>query len=105
MSISVDDFGTGYSSLIYLRKLPIDTLKVDITFVRNMCNNEQDSIIVNSIIQLAHNLSLSVVAEGAEDKQTVDALQAMNCDDVQGFYFSKPIKADDFMTLCKSWKT
>ena len=105
VSISVDDFGTGYSSLIYLRKLPLDTLKVDITFVRNMCKNEQDSIIVNSIIQLAHNLSLSVVAEGAEDKQTVDALQAMSCDDVQGFYFSKPIKADDFMAFCKNWKS
>lgn len=103
VSISVDDFGTGYSSLVYLRQLPIDTLKVDITFVRNMCHNEQDSIIVNSIIQLAHNLSLSVVAEGAEDKQTVDALDAMDCDDVQGFYFSKPVKAEAFTDFCKNW--
>jgi diguanylate cyclase (GGDEF)-like protein len=105
VSISVDDFGTGYSSLVYLRQLPLDTLKVDITFVRNMCNNEQDHIIVNSIIQLAHNLSLTVVAEGAEDLQTVEALKAMKCEDIQGFYFSKPLKVDDFSAFCSNWKS
>jgi len=104
VSISVDDFGTGYSSLVYLRQLPLDTLKVDITFVRNMCKNEQDSIIVNSIIQLAHNLSLTVVAEGAEDLQTVEALEKMNCDEVQGFYFSKPLETDVFNEFCSNWK-
>lgn len=104
ISISVDDFGTGYSSLVYLRQLPLDTLKVDITFVRNMCHNEQDSIIVNSIIHLAHNLSLSVVAEGAEDLETVKALEGMSCDEVQGFYFSKPMKADAFSAFCEQWK-
>ena len=100
VSISVDDFGTGYSSLVYLRKLPLDALKIDITFVRNMCRNEQDEIIVNSIINLSHNLGLVVVAEGAEDKETVERLQEMDCDQVQGFYFSKPLIAEDFETFC-----
>lgn len=100
VSISVDDFGTGYSSLVYLRQLPLNALKIDITFVRNMCHNEQDEIIVNSIINLSHNLGLVVVAEGAEDKATVDRLQEMNCDQVQGFYFSKPLEADEFRRYC-----
>lgn len=104
VSISVDDFGTGYSSLIYLRKLPLNALKIDITFVRNMCHNEQDEIIVNSIVNLSHNLGLVVVAEGAEDKETVDRLQEMDCDQVQGFYFSKPLIAEDFERFCDEFK-
>lgn len=103
VSISVDDFGTGYSSLIYLRQLPLNALKIDITFVRNMCHNEQDEIIVNSIINLSHNLGLVVVAEGAEDKETVDRLHQMQCDQVQGFYFSKPLETDEFQQFCQDF--
>ena len=103
VSISVDDFGTGHSSLVYLRQLPIDALKIDIMFVRNMCNNKQDEIIVNSIINLAHNLSLIVVAEGAEDKKTLDKLSDMSCDLVQGFYVSKAVAGDEFVEVKNSW--
>ncbi|NVK36772.1 MAG: EAL domain-containing protein [Gammaproteobacteria bacterium] len=103
VSISVDDFGTGYSSFIYLRQLPVDTLKIDIMFVRNMCINEQDEIIVNSIINLAHNLSLNVVAEGAEDLQTINRLKLMSCDMAQGYFVSKPVVADDFVVLLQGW--
>ncbi len=103
VDISVDDFGTGYSSMVYLRQLPINTLKVDIMFVRNMCNNSQDEIIVNSIIQLAKNLSLVVVAEGAEDKETLDRLKEMQCDQVQGYYVSKPISSDEFLEFREKW--
>jgi diguanylate cyclase (GGDEF)-like protein len=104
VSISVDDFGTGYSSLIYLRQLPIDTLKIDIMFVRTMCINDQDEIIVNSIINLAHNLSLNVVAEGAEDLMTMERLKAMQCNMAQGYYVSKPILPEDFLLLLQGWK-
>jgi diguanylate cyclase (GGDEF)-like protein len=103
ISIAVDDFGTGYSSMIYLRQLPLDTLKVDLTFVSNMCHSEQDKIIVQSIIQLAHNLSLTVVAEGAEDIETVNALKHFECDEIQGYYFSKPLLPDEFIEFCKNW--
>lgn len=103
VSISVDDFGTGYSSFIYLRQLPIDTLKIDIMFVRNMCISQQDEIIVNSIINLAHNLALSVVAEGAETFATVERLKEMNCNLVQGYYLSKPVPADEFIVIQQAW--
>lgn len=103
VSISVDDFGTGYSSFIYLRQLPVDTLKIDIMFVRNMCVSQQDEIIVNSIINLAHNLSLNVVAEGAEDLRTIHRLKQMSCDMAQGYFVSKPVIADDFSSLLSSW--
>jgi EAL domain-containing protein (putative c-di-GMP-specific phosphodiesterase class I) len=103
VSISVDDFGTGFSSLVYLRQLPIDTLKIDIMFVKNMCANEQDEMIVKSIINMAKNLSLVVVAEGAEDNETLQKLTAMDCDQVQGFYISKPLSGDDFLLFCKNW--
>ncbi len=103
VSISVDDFGTGFSSLVYLRQLPIDALKIDIMFVKNMCVNEQDEMIVKSIIALAKNLSLTVVAEGAEDKPTLEKLKQMQCDQVQGFYIGRPMGVDDFFTFCKNW--
>ncbi len=105
VSISVDDFGTGFSSLVYLRQLPIDTLKIDIMFVKNMCANEQDEMIVKSIINMAKNLSLNVVAEGAEDKEALQKLVGMECDQVQGFYISKPVGSDDFLEFCNNWKS
>lgn len=91
--ISVDDFGTGYSSLAYLRRLPIDMLKIDRTFVMDMIRNEQDASIVRSTIGLAHSLNLKVVAEGVEDAATMTMLRQMGCDLAQGYYIGRPIPA------------
>ena len=96
ISIAIDDFGTGYSSLSYLKKLPLDTLKIDRVFVCDMLTEESDSVIVDSTIDLAHNFSLVVVAEGVEDKETLEALTAKGCDQAQGYYIAKPMSADDF---------
>jgi diguanylate cyclase (GGDEF)-like protein/PAS domain S-box-containing protein len=90
VTVSVDDFGTGYSSLNYLRKLPIQTLKIDRSFVRDMLHNEQDAIIVRSTISLAHNLKLNVIAEGVEDEETLKMLKQMGCDLIQGYHICRP---------------
>ncbi len=94
--ISIDDFGTGYSSLAHLKKLPVSEMKIDKSFVVDMLDNEDDEIIVKSIIDLAHNLGLIVVAEGVETKEVVRRLQELNCDVLQGYYFSKPLPANQF---------
>ena len=91
--LAIDDFGTGYSSLNYLKRLPVDELKIDRSFVKDMTTNKDDAAIVRSTIDLAHNLELHVVAEGVEDQETLDLLEKMNCDTVQGFYKSKPLSA------------
>ncbi|WJW76270.1 EAL domain-containing protein [Thiohalobacter sp. IOR34] len=92
--LAIDDFGTGYSSLSYLKKLPIDSLKIDLSFVRNMLDDDQDAVIVNSTVNLAHNLGLQVVAEGVEDRETLDVLAAIRCDQVQGFHIGRPMPAE-----------
>jgi len=93
--ISVDDFGTGYSSMSHLRRLPIDEIKIDQSFVLDMTRNESDRAIVRSIIELGHNLGLHVVAEGVEDNETLRALVDMGCDRVQGFLLAAALAADD----------
>lgn len=93
VKLTIDDFGTGYSSLAYLRKMPIEALKIDSVFVKDMLINEQDAIIVSSTIILAHNLNLKVVAEGVEDEKTMKRLKKMGCDIVQGFFISEPGQA------------
>lgn len=95
VNLSIDDFGTGYSSLSYLKKLPVKTLKVDYSFVVNMLEDEQDRIIVNSIVNLAHNLGLQVVAEGVENASTLAALEEINCDIAQGYHLLHPQVASD----------
>ena len=80
----------------YLKKLPLDTLKIDRSFVSEMISNESDSLIVDSVINLAHNFSFTVVAEGVEDKETLDALASKNCDQAQGYYIAKPMPVDEF---------
>ncbi|MDQ2075347.1 GGDEF domain-containing phosphodiesterase [Marinimicrobium sp. ABcell2] len=94
VSLSIDDFGTGYSSLAYLKRLPVQTLKIDYSFVRHMLDDEQDEIIVNSTIQLAHNLGLSVVAEGVECEELLERLSAMGCDRAQGYHIARPLAPD-----------
>jgi EAL domain-containing protein (putative c-di-GMP-specific phosphodiesterase class I) len=91
--LSIDDFGTGYSSLVYLQRLPVVELKVDRSFVTSLLTVPSDAVIVHSIIDLAHNLSVQVVAEGVEDEQTMNALVAYGCDAAQGYYFSRPLPA------------
>jgi len=93
--LSIDDYGTGYSSLSYLKRLPVDELKIDRSFVINMTTSHDDRVIVQSTIDLAHNMGLSVTAEGVEDQQTLDRLRSMGCDMAQGFWMSKPIAATD----------
>jgi diguanylate cyclase (GGDEF)-like protein/PAS domain S-box-containing protein len=93
--LSIDDFGTGYSSLSYLKRLPIDELKIDLSFVTHMLDSAEDRTIVQSTIGLGHNLGLSVTAEGVEDARTYEALRAMGCDAAQGYFFSRPMPAGD----------
>ncbi len=99
IKLSIDDFGTGYSSLSYLKRFPIDTLKIDQSFVRDMLTDSEDAAIVIAVIALAHNLGFEVLAEGVETKEQYDILCEHYCDDVQGYYFSKPISASDFEAM------
>lgn len=96
VQISVDDFGTGYSSLNYLRRLPIDRVKIDKSFINDMTVDEIAEAIVATIINMGHNLKLSVIAEGVETKEQLKYLQKYDCDEIQGYYYSKPIPAEDF---------
>jgi EAL domain-containing protein (putative c-di-GMP-specific phosphodiesterase class I) len=96
ISIAVDDFGTGYSSLAYLTQLPLDTLKIDRTFVRNVESNANDSAIVRAIIAMAHGLKLTVTAEGVEQQGQLDILRELGCDEYQGYLTSKPVPSDEF---------
>jgi diguanylate cyclase (GGDEF)-like protein len=98
VGVSIDDFGTGYSSLAYLKKLPATELKVDKSFVKDMLENDSDMTIVNATIQLAHNLGLTVAAEGVENSATFNRLKAMGCDSLQGYFISQPLAADEFLT-------
>ncbi len=93
--LSIDDFGTGYSSLVYLQRLPVVEIKADKSFVMTMSSVKDDAVIVRSIIDLARNLSLKVVAEGVEDEATTKLLIAYGCDEAQGYHFSRPIAGDD----------
>ena len=87
--VSVDDFGTGYSSMSYLRRFPIDKLKIDRGFVKDLMTRADDASIVQAIISLAHSLRLKVVAEGVETPEQLDALKSMGCDQYQGYHFSR----------------
>ncbi|MGI2110103.1 EAL domain-containing protein [Shewanella frigidimarina] len=96
LTLSIDDYGTGYSSLAQLKQLPVDELKIDKSFVQKLLENEADQIIVQSTLQLAHNLGLKVVAEGIEDKATLEWLTKLNCEMGQGFYLSRPLPEQQF---------
>jgi diguanylate cyclase (GGDEF)-like protein len=93
--LSIDDFGTGYSSLVYLKKLPVSQIKVDCSFVMNMIHDQDDAVIVQSTIDLGHNLDCQVVAEGVENIETLEQLRRLGCDQAQGYYLSRPLPADD----------
>ena len=99
IGLSIDDFGTGYSSLSRLKKMPMNELKIDKSFIIDMAKNKDDELIVKSIIDLAHNLGLIVVAEGVENKEVGEYLISLGCDVLQGYYYSKPLTADNCESL------
>jgi EAL domain-containing protein (putative c-di-GMP-specific phosphodiesterase class I)/GGDEF domain-containing protein len=99
LHLSIDDFGTGYSSLSYLKRFPIDKLKIDQSFIRDSHRNDEDKAIIETIISLGKSLQLSLIAEGVEEQVHVDFLKQLACDEIQGYWFSKPILANDLIML------
>lgn len=102
--LSIDDFGTGYSSLAYLKKLPVDELKIDRSFVMNMEDSKEDVTIIRSIIELAHNFGLTVVAEGVESRIALDMLTELGCDYIQGFYIAQPMSMPETLQWMDDYK-
>ncbi len=103
VQISIDDFGTGYSSLAYLKQLPVDEIKIDRSFVMDMLHDESNRTIVQSTIDLGHNLGLKVVAEGVEDMECWNLLRTQGCDAAQGYYISRPISGDELAEWLMEW--
>lgn len=102
ITIAMDDFGTGYSSFSYLRQFPIDAIKIDQSFIRNLSYEDESSAIVKVMIQLGHALGLDVVAEGVEEEDELEILRALDCDIIQGYYYSRPLPVDAFEEKLKT---
>jgi len=100
--IAIDDFGTGYSSLSYLKNLPIDCLKIDRAFIKDICSNDMDKKIVKTLITMAHSMDKTVVAEGVEENDQYDLLREYGCDEIQGYLLSKPVPADELVAMLKN---
>jgi diguanylate cyclase (GGDEF)-like protein/PAS domain S-box-containing protein len=102
IAISIDDFGTGYSSLSYLKRFPINTLKIDRSFIRDLANDTSDAQLVETIILMAHNLGIDVVAEGVETKEQLDWLKSCGCQQIQGYFYSKPLQVEAFFAYLEA---
>lgn len=97
VELSIDDFGTGYSSLSYLKQFPVDKLKIDQSFIRDCHTNDEDKAIINTIVSLGKNLGLSLIAEGVEELEHVDFLRGIQCDEIQGYWYSRPLEQQDLI--------
>jgi EAL domain-containing protein (putative c-di-GMP-specific phosphodiesterase class I)/ActR/RegA family two-component response regulator len=102
VKVAIDDFGTGHSSLAYLKHFQVDTLKIDRAFVRDLVSDRGDAVLVDAILNLAHSLKIDVVAEGVETAEQLAYLARRRCDQIQGYYFSKPLQADQFERLVQA---
>jgi EAL domain-containing protein (putative c-di-GMP-specific phosphodiesterase class I) len=98
--LSIDDFGTGYSSLAQLKRMPVDELKIDKSFVMQLAEGSDDEVIVRSTIELGHNMGLSVIAEGVESEGIVDLLRQYHCDMAQGYHYAKPLLEAELLAWC-----
>jgi len=101
--VAIDDFGTGYSNLSYLSRFPIDSLKIDRSFVSEVATDQQHALLAKAVISLGHSLRLKVVAEGVETAEQLDFLRHHGCDEVQGYFFSKPVPPDEFTRMLARW--
>jgi len=97
VNLSIDDFGTGYSSLSYLKQFPLHELKIDRSFLKDMTKDPKDRALVSAMIYLAHEFHLKVVAEGVEEQEQLDMLASLDCDEYQGYFFSRPVSASDIV--------
>ena len=102
MQVAIDDFGTGYSSLSYLRKFPVDALKIDRSFIQHIGAVGEDTAIVTAVIGMARSLKLRVVAEGVETQEQMEFLRSHQCDEAQGYYFSRPVPSLQFAKLLEA---
>lgn len=101
IQIAIDDFGTGHSALSYLRRFPIDAVKIDRSFIRDLTTSANDTEIAAAVIAMAHNLKLDVIAEGVETEEQLAFLRQRRCDEMQGYLFSRPVPATEFATLVR----